>query len=130
MGYHGDFLRGRGLMRAILVTLLFLIILVVSCRQRIVESGDIKSLTVSSYAQGNMTGTMNIYDAPIIAELVNRMNHSKQEPSVFIRDYEVVIAYPERKLTILVNRNRFKVNGVTYIADEDIEARLTFFLKK
>lgn len=117
-------------MRAILVTLLFLIILVVSCRQRIVESGDIKSLTVSSYAQGNMTGTMNIYDAPIIAELVNRMNHSKQEPSVFIRDYEVVIAYPERKLTILVNRNRFKVNGVTYIADEDIEARLTFFLKK
>ena len=110
--------------------LLLLFVLVIGCRQHIVETGEIKSLTLSSYKQGSVAETAVINDASTIAKLISQVNDARQEPAVFMKEYEISVAYPQRNLTILVRHHFFKIDGVPYRANEDIGERLALLMKK
>jgi hypothetical protein len=119
-------------MRAALANLsllLFVVVCFTACRQHIFESAGIKALTVTSYKEGSVAGKVVIRDGAAIADFVNRVNRSEKDPAVFLPDYAVVVNYSQRELTILVNRDRLKIDGVAYRANEDVGATVASFLR-
>jgi hypothetical protein len=110
--------------------LLFVVVCFTACRRHIVETVGIKALTVTSYKEGNVAGTVVIRDGAAITDFLGRVNRSKEDPAVFLPDYTVLVNYSQRELTILVNRDGLKIDGVAYRANEDIGTTVASFLKR
>lgn len=59
------------------------------------------------------------------ARLKGILASGKRDPAVFMAEYVIHVNVKRHSTAIGVNRNRFKYNGKTYIADEDIGKTLS-----
>ena len=53
--------------------------------------------------------------------VIYNINSSKRELCIFIPDVKVVLIYRDnKKRIILINSNKFKIDGITYVSSDNI----------
>ena len=56
-----------------------------------------------------------------INKIIYNINSSKRELCIFIPDVKVVLIYRDnKKRIILINGNKFKIDGITYVSSDNI----------
>lgn len=79
----------------------------------------VSSLTVISFTQKSSNRTLSVPKERAV-EIRKILGSGRRDPAVFMAEYVIHIKYKNRSTAILVNRDRFKYDGKTYKADEDI----------
>jgi hypothetical protein len=109
---------------------LFAMVIVAGCPNTLVREHDIRAIRITSnLAAPAENSSVQIKSREKIKDIVTQINCSKREPMVFYADYRLDVKYPHQSLVVLVHGRDLKIDGKTYVADEDIGAMLAKLVK-
>ena len=90
----------------------YILLCITGCQRNIVEI-DAMEISVKNL---NNNQIYKITDEDEIYKIIDNINSSEKEFCIFIPDIELVFAYIDgKKKTVLIKKNRLKMDGVSYI---------------
>mgnify|MGYP000251942666 CR=1 FL=1 len=97
--------------------ILFVIICMTGCQKHIVES-DVREVHIEKM---DTNQKYKITCKEIIHDIVQNINSGNREFAIFIPDVIVDLIYKDnKKTTILIRKNKFKIDGITYVSSDTI----------
>ena len=97
--------------------IMFMLMCMTGCQKHIVET-NVREAYIEKLE------TNQIYKITCkeeINKIIYNVNSSKREFCIFIPDVKVVLIYRDnKKRIILINGNKFKIDGITYVSSDKI----------
>jgi hypothetical protein len=118
-------------MKTVLVHLGLVGVVLAACSPTLVPNHGIRVAKITANPSDRLGTAVSITDERVLARLVDQINCSNEDPAVFYAVYSVRLEYAKNKeILILVNGNRLKINGLTFVNSQNIEAMLDRIVKK
>lgn len=107
--------------------LLFILICTTGCQKHIVEP-DVQEVYIEKI---DTNQKYKITCKEEIHDIVQNINSGHRELAIFMADVMVDLVYKNnKKITILIRKNRFKIDGVTYVSSDTIlNTRIKYMAK-
>lgn len=97
--------------------LLFILICMIGCQKHIVEP-DVQEVYIEKI---DTNQKYKITCKEEIHDIVQNINSGNREFAIFIPDVIVDLIYKDnKKTTILIRKNKFKIDGITYVSSDTI----------
>ena len=95
-----------------------LLLCTVACKESVIETG-VKEIYVENLKDHQI---YKITTKGNIDKIVYKINSSKKEFCVFIPNTKMALIYEnKKKKVILINGNKFKINGISYVSNYDLQ---------
>ena len=110
---------------------LLLMSLLMSCFNNRLPKEEVERMTIIAFPVGEASSMAVITEKLLVNEIVQIISSSHREPAKFRAEYKIEIKYKNNTKYILVNETYLTIDGLTYVANENLGARLaTFFVRE
>jgi hypothetical protein len=100
-----------------------------SCFNKKLPSEEIAQLNIITSSIGGERLSIIVTEKAFINEIIGIMETSSREPAKFMAEYTIEIKYKSSVRYVLVNENYIKIDGVTYMAKENLGVKLATLFK-
>lgn len=100
------------------------------CGREVIAAGGINAVQISKLEKGVVVDSVLLKDARQIDAIVSIINHGERTPTKFIAAYRLDVSYEHLTVSILVCKQYFSLDGISYACNEDIENALGDLMKR
>jgi len=111
-------------MKCLLVICVAMVFLLYNYNSNKLLNDKVESITIFAIPNERREILAIIADKNTAADIVKSINNSHREPIKFFPDYELEINYNGEIKGVSVRGKNINIDGLTYLAEEDIEAKI------
>lgn len=110
---------------------IFVVLFLGACFSNRLPKEEIEYLTIIANPIAGSQPTIIVTEKPLQDEIVESIVSSRREPAKFRAEYKIEIKYKTNTKYVLVNEKYLNIDGLTYVANENLGARLAaLFLRE